>query len=557
MNKSSHGNTNTNLMKERKPKQKTDDEKDYSKEKISNNNSDFYNVIFLLLLYTIQGVPIGVSSVVPLIIQDKVSYSQLSMLSLISIPFSLKLLWAPIVDAVYIKKFGRRKSWIIPLQLICSLLMILYSLRVSTWLGERNDPINLYYLTSFFFILFFLMATQDIAVDGWALTMLSEKNKGLASICNILGQNIGYCVSQLSFLTLNNKKICFYLFKRYVKIMHSIFHNSEYYKMLNDNLNLIYHTFLPFVDMNVFLKFWGVFILLLTILTFFKKEISNNKENENTKIIEEEQEQKNKSQSISNAPKKDGNEFRNAKETYKNLYELLFLPPMKIFIILFLINRLPFASVEVATNFKMLKKGITKEEFAIFNPFFIPISIISPAIIGKIIQNTNPLNVYYYGYMLRYISNIVLSTLLPLTEYMYSNKTHTPQILFYIYYLYIFGAQIFNNLSIDLMTVSSMGFQNVISDPQIGGTYMTFLNTINNMGSHWSTMFLWLLDYTDMTICYGGRCIFIDGFYTQMICSFLIGILINSFVLKCIKKLQNFPIEDWRTYSDSITKKNN
>lgn len=56
MNKSSHGNTNTNLMKERKPKQKTDDEKDYSKEKISNNNSDFYNVIFLLLLYTIQGI---------------------------------------------------------------------------------------------------------------------------------------------------------------------------------------------------------------------------------------------------------------------------------------------------------------------------------------------------------------------------------------------------------------------------------------------------------------------------------------------------------------------
>ncbi|VEV55317.1 acetyl-CoA transporter, putative [Plasmodium vinckei vinckei] len=542
MNKSSHGNTNTNLMKERKPKQKTDDEKDYSKEKIS-NHTDFYNVIFLLLLYTIQGVPIGVSSVVPLIIQDKVSYSQLSMLSLSSIPFSLKLLWAPIIDSVYIKKFGRRKSWIIPLQLICSLLMIFYSLRVSTWLGERNGSINLYSLTFFFFILFFLMATQDIAVDG------------LGSICNILGQNIGYCVSQLSFLTLNNKKICFYLLKKYVKIMHSIFYKSEYYKMLNANLDLIYPTFQPFVDMNVFLKFWGLFILLLTILTFFKKEISNNKENENNKIIEQEKEQKNKSQNISNAPKKDENEFRNAKETYKNLYELLFLPPMKIFIILFLINRLPFASVEVATNFKMLKKGITKEEFAIFNPFFIPISIISPAIIGKVIQKTNQLNVYYYGYMLRYISNIVLSTLLPLTEYMYSNKTHIPQIFFYIYYLYIFGAQIFNNLCIDLMSVSSMGFQNVISDPQIGGTYMTFLNTINNLGAHWSTMFLWLLDYTDMTIPYKGGYIFIDGFYTQMICSFLVGILINSFVLKCIKKLQNFPIEDWRTYSDSITKK--
>lgn len=278
----------------------------------------------------------------------------------------------------------------------------------------------------------------------------------LASICNILGQNIGYCVSQLSFLTLNNKKICFYLLKKYAKIMHLVFYKSEYYKMLNTNLDLIYPTFQPFVDMNVFLKFWGIFILILTIFTFFKKETSNNKEKENKKMTEQEKEQNNKSQNISNAPKKEENKFRNAKETYKNLYELLFLPPMKIFIILFLINRLPFASVEVATNFKMLKKGITKEEFAIFNPFFIPVSIISPAIIGKIIQNTNPLNVYYYGYILRYISNIVLSTLLPLTEYMYSNKTHISQIFFYIYYLYIFGAQIFNNLCIDLMTLSSV-----------------------------------------------------------------------------------------------------
>ena len=47
---------------------------------------------------------------------------------------------------------------------------------------------NIWHLTVCFFILNFCAATQDIAVDGWALTMLSEKNVGLASTCNSVGQ---------------------------------------------------------------------------------------------------------------------------------------------------------------------------------------------------------------------------------------------------------------------------------------------------------------------------------------------------------------------------------
>ena len=45
---------------------------------------------------------------------------------------------------------------------------------------------------SYFFALYFLMATQDIAVDGWALTMLSRKKVGYAGTCNSVGQTLGY-----------------------------------------------------------------------------------------------------------------------------------------------------------------------------------------------------------------------------------------------------------------------------------------------------------------------------------------------------------------------------
>ena len=50
------------------------------------------------------------------------------------------------------------------------------------------DKPNIFTLTVCFFILNFGAATQDIAVDGWALTMLSKKNVGLASTCNSVGQ---------------------------------------------------------------------------------------------------------------------------------------------------------------------------------------------------------------------------------------------------------------------------------------------------------------------------------------------------------------------------------
>jgi len=39
-----------------------------------------------------------------------------ALYSLTKWPFSLKLLWAPLVDALYVQKFGRRKSWLLPVQ---------------------------------------------------------------------------------------------------------------------------------------------------------------------------------------------------------------------------------------------------------------------------------------------------------------------------------------------------------------------------------------------------------------------------------------------------------
>lgn len=52
------------------------------------------------------------------------------------------------------------------------------------------------------------------------------------------------------------------------------------------------------------------------------------------------------------------------------------------------------------------------------------------------------------------------------------------------------------------MFVSQMAFFAKISDPAVGGTYMTLLNTLANLGGNWpQTLSLWLVDTLTYKSC--------------------------------------------------------
>ena len=67
----------------------------------------------------------------------------------------------------------------------------------------HSAPAYVQRLTVLFFGLYLLMATQDVAVDGWALTLLSRRNVGLASTVNVVAQTFGYFLAYTGFLTLS------------------------------------------------------------------------------------------------------------------------------------------------------------------------------------------------------------------------------------------------------------------------------------------------------------------------------------------------------------------
>ena len=62
----------------------------------------------------------------------------------------------------------------VPLQFSSAVLMIFS----ANWAEGRLQEANVTAITALFFLLVLLAATQDIAVDGWALTLLSKKHVG-------------------------------------------------------------------------------------------------------------------------------------------------------------------------------------------------------------------------------------------------------------------------------------------------------------------------------------------------------------------------------------------
>lgn len=170
---------------------------------------DRANVALLFFLYLLQGIPIGLTASIPMLLQNRgASYSQQAEFSFATWPFSMKLLWAPIVDSLFCSKFGRRKSWLIPAQYLIGIFMLILSAHVDRWLGGKDMEPNVSILTTLFFLLNFLAATQDIAVDGWALTMLKRCNVGHASTCNSVGQTAGYFLGYVAFIALESPTFC-------------------------------------------------------------------------------------------------------------------------------------------------------------------------------------------------------------------------------------------------------------------------------------------------------------------------------------------------------------
>lgn len=142
----------------------------------------------LTSLYLSQGLPYGffVQALPVLLRQLGVSLANIGLSNLLALPWALKFLWAPLVDRFGVRRLGHRRSWILPIQAltVATLLAMgfLDPVRQLGWVLAGILLINLY------------AATQDIATDGLAVTLLSHEERGLGNSIQVSAYRVGMVI---------------------------------------------------------------------------------------------------------------------------------------------------------------------------------------------------------------------------------------------------------------------------------------------------------------------------------------------------------------------------
>ena len=139
----------------------------------------------LTCLYLSQGLPYGFfQKALPVMMRKmEASLPEISLASLVTLPWALKFLWAPLVDKYGSKRIGRKRSWIFFLQM-CALSLFIF-------LGLTADPKDYRFLIWGFLLASLISATQDIATDGLAVGLLSEPERGLGNGIQVAGYRLG------------------------------------------------------------------------------------------------------------------------------------------------------------------------------------------------------------------------------------------------------------------------------------------------------------------------------------------------------------------------------
>jgi hypothetical protein len=323
------------------------------KEKQQWLSEDHQSILLLVILYLLQGVPLGLSfGSIPFLLKSKLNYSDLALFSLSSYPYSLKLFWSPIVDSTYFKSFGRRKSWIVPLQFILGMSLMYIGKYIDPILDSEEIPVTL--LAVVFTLMVFLCATQDIAVDGWALSLLTDANKTYASTAQTIGLNSGYFLSFTVFLAFNSSEFC-----------------NKYIFSTPSDVGLI--------TLGQYLHFWGfMFVLCNFGLLFFKTEKPD--------LTYEEE-------SIA--------------EVYRTIWDIVKLPHMTKFIFVLMMAKIGFQANEAATGLKLLEKGFNKEYLALSVLIDFPLQMVFGYYAAKWSSGDRPLLPWTYGFYGRLIAAVV------------------------------------------------------------------------------------------------------------------------------------------------------
>jgi PAT family beta-lactamase induction signal transducer AmpG len=115
--------------------------------------------------------------------EEGVDLSTIGLFTLVGLPYTLKFLWAPILDRFTLPLFGRRRGWLLLFQLVLAAAI--------ACLGMTSPAANPWLVAAVAFMVTFFSASQDIVVDAYRREDLLDKELGLGSSLYVNGYRVG------------------------------------------------------------------------------------------------------------------------------------------------------------------------------------------------------------------------------------------------------------------------------------------------------------------------------------------------------------------------------
>lgn len=150
-------------------------------------------LFLVLILGLLSGLPLALtmSTATTMLKDSGVDIATIGLFALTGLPYAFKFLWAPLVDNLQIpflyKKLGRRRSWLVIMQVILGAIVFAISL--------LNPNQHLEIIALLTFLIAVSSATLDIVVDAFRIEKLSPEEQGAGASMYIAGYRIGMLIS--------------------------------------------------------------------------------------------------------------------------------------------------------------------------------------------------------------------------------------------------------------------------------------------------------------------------------------------------------------------------
>ena len=157
-------------------------------------------VLVVMFLGFSSGLPLALSGSTLLVWmrESGVNLSTIGLFALIGTPYTLKFIWAPLIDALDVpvlsRRLGRRRGWLLLSQLLLMAAII--------FLGLCNPSVSALIVAIGAVLVAAASATQDIVVDAFRVESLSENEQAAGMASYVAAYRIGTLASTAGALFL-------------------------------------------------------------------------------------------------------------------------------------------------------------------------------------------------------------------------------------------------------------------------------------------------------------------------------------------------------------------